>query len=213
MFWGTWRSFYSAVWVCFAVRFGRFLFSFSLGRAALFFPLARSLVALPPQKNTTKHQKKINTVVLKPVAQALNKVLRPGVKVVLTVNGETGKSAGQYASSWLTLVGESKKRVLMNRPRCDPKDVAVGISLNYNRVAGWVDFDAVKPSREFALLLLFLGWFCFSRRRRPCALFVFFPFFFERARGVFCFSPRRSLSCPPFLWSFGDPVGPFALQC
>jgi hypothetical protein len=108
----------------------------------------------PKTKNTTT-----KTVVLKPVAQALNRVIRPGVKVVLTLNGETGKSVGQYASSWLALVGESKKRVLANRPRVPPGDVAVGISLNYNRVAGWVDFDAVKPSRE--LFCFDWGWFFF----------------------------------------------------
>lgn len=83
------------------------------------------------------------------MANALNKVLRPGVNVVLTVNGETGRSVSQYAASWLALVQESKKRILANHPRVDPREVGVGVSLNYNRMAGWVDFDSsVKPSRE-----------------------------------------------------------------
>jgi hypothetical protein len=104
-----------------------------------------------PENNRPKndHHHNINqTVVLKPVANALNKVLRPGVNVVLTVNGETGRSVSQYAASWLSLVQESKKRILANHPRVDPREVGVGVSLNYNRMAGWVDFDsAVKPSR------------------------------------------------------------------
>lgn len=126
----------------------------------LFVFLTRNCPPFPPLPTPCNTPR--STVVLKPVAQALNKVLRPGVKVVLTVNGETGKSASQYAQSWLSLVGESKRRVLANRPRCDPRDVDVGISLNYNRVAGWVDFDLVKPSREFFFLFFFSVVWLFS---------------------------------------------------
>lgn len=132
--------------------------------------LAKKTLASPSEPSTTTTT--TQTVVLKPVATALNKVLRPGVDVVLTVNGETGRSVAQYAASWLKLVQESKKRILANRPRVDPREVSVGISLNYNRLAGWVDFDsAVKPSREcfgFFVVVVFFR----MRPPRLCVVFL-----------------------------------------
>ncbi len=69
---------------------------------------------------------------------------RPGTQVVFTLNGETGKSVSQYASQWLTLVSSTKEIIRRNK-QIAPKDVLVGVSLNYNKVYGWIDFVSISP--------------------------------------------------------------------
>uniref|UniRef100_A0A383VIG4 Glycoside hydrolase family 5 domain-containing protein n=1 Tax=Tetradesmus obliquus TaxID=3088 RepID=A0A383VIG4_TETOB len=83
-------------------------------------------------------------VVVAPMARAANRAIKPGTKVVFTLNGETGKSVSQYAGQWLKLVGATKAIIKGQKP-LRASDVLVGISLNYNKVYGWIDFDQISP--------------------------------------------------------------------
>ncbi|KAF8071022.1 hypothetical protein HT031_001104 [Scenedesmus sp. PABB004] len=83
-------------------------------------------------------------VVIAPMARAVNRVIKPGTKVVFTLNGETGKSVSQYAREWLKLVPLTKSLIRGSKGLA-AKDVMVGISLNYNKVFGWIDFDSISP--------------------------------------------------------------------
>eukprot|EP00879_Flechtneria_rotunda_P029190 GHRR01031470.1.p1 GENE.GHRR01031470.1~~GHRR01031470.1.p1 ORF type:complete len:383 (+),score=118.71 GHRR01031470.1:889-2037(+) len=83
-------------------------------------------------------------VVIAPMANAVNRAIRRGTKVVFTLNGETGKSVSQYASQWLKLVAYTKNLIKRGKS-LNNGDVLVGISLNYNKVYGWIDFDRISP--------------------------------------------------------------------
>eukprot|EP00775_Hariotina_reticulata_P001231 gene1231-1570_t len=83
-------------------------------------------------------------VVIAPMANAVNRVIKPGTQVIFTLNGETGKSVSQYAAEWLKLVPSTKNQIKAGK-KLNNKDVQVGISLNYNKVYGWIDFDQISP--------------------------------------------------------------------
>jgi len=83
-------------------------------------------------------------VVLKPMATAVNKAIRPGTEVIFTLQGETGKSISQYSKQWLELVGKVKGWIKEGK-NLNNKDVLVGISLNYNKIYGWFTFDSISP--------------------------------------------------------------------
>eukprot|EP00878_Enallax_costatus_P001421 GHUV01001571.1.p1 GENE.GHUV01001571.1~~GHUV01001571.1.p1 ORF type:complete len:424 (+),score=133.23 GHUV01001571.1:197-1468(+) len=84
-------------------------------------------------------------VVIAPMANAVNRAIKPGTKVVFTLNGETGKSVSQYSKQWLQLVPYTKNIIQKNK-NLNAADVMVGISLNYNKVYGWIDFDSISPA-------------------------------------------------------------------
>ncbi len=62
----------------------------------------------------------------------------------MILEGETGKSVSQYSAQWLQLY-KLVKGGLQKSSRIDPKKVLVGISLNYNLVYGWINFDLLPP--------------------------------------------------------------------
>ena len=92
-------------------------------------------------------------VVLRPIANALATAIKPSTQVIYMLQGETGKSVSQYSKEWLDLVPQVRQWVAAGGRGVPTSNVKVGISLNYNKVFGWIDFDTIKPSeisKQFA---------------------------------------------------------------
>ncbi|KAI8466695.1 MAG: hypothetical protein J3K34DRAFT_432891 [Monoraphidium minutum] len=82
--------------------------------------------------------------VLRPMADAVNKAAKPGTRVVFTLNGETGKSVSQYSKHWLDLVPVARGW-LMAGGKLPRESAQIAVSLNYNKLYGWIDFDSISP--------------------------------------------------------------------
>lgn len=83
-------------------------------------------------------------VVLMPMANAVNRAIKPGTQVIFTINGETGKSVSQYSGEWLKTVPIVRNAIKGTKP-LSASDVLIAVSLNYNKVYGWIDFDSISP--------------------------------------------------------------------
>ncbi|GBG00356.1 hypothetical protein Rsub_13088 [Raphidocelis subcapitata] len=84
-------------------------------------------------------------VVLRPMADAVNQAVGSGTNVIFTINGETGKSVSQYANSWLALV-PTVRSWLMAGGRMSRDKAQVAVSLNYNKLHGWISLASIDPN-------------------------------------------------------------------
>ncbi|KAI8466523.1 MAG: hypothetical protein J3K34DRAFT_433415 [Monoraphidium minutum] len=102
----------------------------------------RNILQFDPKASYGGHSYK--DVVLRPMAEAVNAAVKPSTKVIFTLNGETGKSVSQFSKHWLELVPEVRGWLMAGGKLARDK-AQIAISLNYNKLYGWIDFDSISP--------------------------------------------------------------------
>ncbi|KIZ00733.1 hypothetical protein MNEG_7227 [Monoraphidium neglectum] len=78
------------------------------------------------------------------MADAVNQAVKPNTEVIFTLNGETGKSVSQFSKEWLSLVPLARGW-LTARGKLLRANALIAVSLNYNKLYGWIDFTSISP--------------------------------------------------------------------
>ena len=85
-------------------------------------------------------------VAIFPLTDALNAVATPDTKIYFSMQGEMSATVFRHPESWRALIPQIKERLLAGRDEAFRQNIQVGVSTNFNKLAGCVGLDIIDPA-------------------------------------------------------------------